>query len=185
MFNRKILSSCLKPGFVLLLVVLISGLAGGWGRRPHRTMTEASLDALPQWEKEIWKSQIPQIIEEYCLIPDFYLGRPDLAGYAILDVYDVEFSDYTYTLETIIQAGQKNMAVTSVPVRVNEDLRPSRLARNMPAYVWRGVITIVRIFVIYQPFRFFGFIGGGLLLLGFALGLRFLYYYLTGDGEAD
>ena len=95
----------------------------------------------------------------------------------------VVFNDYTYTLETIIQAGQKNMAVTSVPVRVNEDLRPSRLARNMPAYVWRGVITIVRIFVIYQPFRFFGFIGGGLLLLGFALGLRFLYYYLTGDGE--
>ena len=95
----------------------------------------------------------------------------------------IVFGDYTYTLETIIQAGQKNMAVTSVPVRVNEDLRPSRLARNMPAYVWRGVITIVRIFVIYQPFRFFGFIGGGLLLLGFALGLRFLYYYLTGDGE--
>jgi hypothetical protein len=42
----------------------------------------------------------------------------------------------------------------------------------MPAYVWRGVITILRIFVIYQPFRFFGFIGGGLPLLGFALGLR-------------
>jgi hypothetical protein len=78
----------------------------------------------------------------------------------------IVFSDYTYTLETIIQAGQKNMAVTSVPVRVNEDLRPSRLARNMPAYVWRGVITIVRIFVIYQPFRFSGSLGEGYRCLG-------------------
>lgn len=93
------------------------------------------------------------------------------------------FNDYTYTLETIIQAGQKNMAVTSVPVRVNKDLRPSRLVKSIPSYVRRSVATIVRIFVIYRPFRFFATIGIALFGTGFLIGLRFLYYYFTGAGE--
>jgi glycosyltransferase involved in cell wall biosynthesis len=92
------------------------------------------------------------------------------------------FSDYTYTLETIIQAGQKNMAMISVPVRVNEELRPSRLVRSIPSYVKRSVVTIVRIFVIYRPFRFFGTIGAVLFGAGFLIGLRFLWKYLSGDG---
>ena len=92
------------------------------------------------------------------------------------------FNDYTYTLETIIQAGQKNMAITSAPVRVNQDLRPSRLVKSVPAYIKRSVITIIRIFVIYRPFRFFGSIGAILFGLGVLLGLRFLYYYITGGG---
>jgi glycosyltransferase involved in cell wall biosynthesis len=95
----------------------------------------------------------------------------------------VVFSDYTYTLETIIQAGRKNMAVTSVPINVNDDLRPSKLVRSIPAYIQRSVITIIRIFVIYQPFRFFGTLGGILLLSGLALGLRFLYFLISGDGD--
>ena len=93
------------------------------------------------------------------------------------------FSAYTYTLETIIQAGQKNMAITSVPVRVNEDLRPSRLVKNIPSYVKRSVFTIVRIFAVYKPFRFFMTIGLTLFALGFLIGLRFLYHYLAGQGE--
>lgn len=93
------------------------------------------------------------------------------------------FSDYTYTLETIIQAGQKNMAITSVPVRVNEDLRPSRLLKSVPSYIKRSIATIVRIFVIYRPFRFFGAIGAVLFGLGFLVGLRFLWYYFSGEGE--
>lgn len=95
----------------------------------------------------------------------------------------VVFSEYTYTLETLIQAGQKNMAVVSVPVRVNEDLRPSRLVKSTPSYIKRSIITIVRIFAIYQPFRFFGYIGAILLLTGFIIGARFLYFFLSGDGE--
>src|SRR5690606_4864832 len=71
----------------------------------------------------------------------------------------VVFSDYTYTLETIIQAGQKNMAITSVPIRVNGDLRPSRLVKSIPSYIQRSIVTIIRVFVIYRPFRFFGTIG--------------------------
>jgi len=93
------------------------------------------------------------------------------------------FNEYTYTLETIIQAGQKNMAITSVPVRVNGDLRPSRLGKSIPSYVRRSIATIVRIFVIYRPFRFFASIGIAMFGVGFMVGVRFLYYYFAGDGE--
>lgn len=93
------------------------------------------------------------------------------------------FSDDTYTLETIIQAGQKNMATTSVPIRVNEDLRPSHLVKSIPSYIKRSIITIVRIFIIYRPFSFFGTIGAVLFGAGFLIGLRFLWKYLGGEGE--
>lgn len=98
------------------------------------------------------------------------------------------FSDYTYTLETIIQAGQKGMAITSVPIRVNRELRKSRLVKSVPGYIIRSAITILRIFVVYQPFKFFMAIGGLLLLAGLALGLRFIYFYfitLTGGGHVQ
>jgi glycosyltransferase involved in cell wall biosynthesis len=94
----------------------------------------------------------------------------------------VVFNDYTYTLETIIQAGQKNMAITSVPVRVNEDLRPSRLVKSIPAYVKRSIVTIIRVFVIYRPFRFFATIGFVLFSIGFLIGVRFLFKYFGGEG---
>ncbi len=93
------------------------------------------------------------------------------------------FNNYTYTLETIIQAGQRNMAITSVPVRVNEDLRPSRLVKSIPSYIKRSMVTIVRIFVIYRPFFFFAWIGAISFALGTILGLRFLYFLATGQGD--
>jgi len=93
------------------------------------------------------------------------------------------FNEYTYTLETIIQAGQKSMAITSVPVRINPYSRPSRLFRNIPTYLHRQLSTIVRIFMTYRPFRFFAVPGIVLFSGGFAIGLRFLYYYLTVGGE--
>jgi len=93
------------------------------------------------------------------------------------------FNDYTYTLETIIQAGQKNMAVVSVPVHVNRDLRPSRLVKSVPHYIRKSLITIARIFVVYKPFRFFLSIGLLLFGLGFVLGLRFLYYFFAEDSS--
>jgi glycosyltransferase involved in cell wall biosynthesis len=93
------------------------------------------------------------------------------------------FNEYTYTLETIIQAGMKQMAVTSVPVEVNEDLRPSKLVKSISSYIKKSIITMLRIFVVYKPFRFFLAIGLALFSLGLVLGLRFLYYYLTGDGQ--
>ncbi|MEW8680794.1 MAG: glycosyltransferase family 2 protein [Candidatus Thiodiazotropha endolucinida] len=92
------------------------------------------------------------------------------------------FNEYTYTLETIIQAGMKQMAVTSVPVEVNEDLRPSRLVKSISSYIKKSIITILRIFVVYKPFRFFLITGLILFGMGLILGLRFFYYYLFGDG---
>jgi len=93
------------------------------------------------------------------------------------------YNNYTYTLETIIQAGQKNMAITSVPIRTNEDLRPSKLLSSIPNYIKKSVVTIVRISVVYKSFQFFMSIAAILFGLGFLLGLRFLYFYFTGDGS--
>jgi glycosyltransferase involved in cell wall biosynthesis len=92
------------------------------------------------------------------------------------------FNDYTYTLETIIQAGQKNMAITSVPIRVNKDLRPSRLVKSIPSYIKQSIVTIIRIFIIYRPFRFFATIGLVLFGAGFLIGMRFLWHYFHGAG---
>jgi len=93
------------------------------------------------------------------------------------------FNDYTYTVETLIQAGQKGLAVRSVPIRVNPEQRPSRLVRSTPRYVLRQATTMLRIFVTYRPFRFFAVLGTGVFLLGFLLGLRFLYFYFTASGS--
>jgi len=92
------------------------------------------------------------------------------------------FSEYTYTLESVIQAGQKNLAVLSVPIGTNDYLRPSRLMSSIPSYISKSVATIFRIFVVYKPFRFFIVLGTVLFLLGILVGLRFLFYYLGGDG---
>jgi len=93
------------------------------------------------------------------------------------------FNDYTYTLETIIQAGQKNMAITSVAVHVNPDLRPSRLVRGTWSYIRRNLVTMLRIFMIYRPVRFFGYFGGFMFALGFLIGCRFLWHYIHGHGN--
>jgi glycosyltransferase involved in cell wall biosynthesis len=93
------------------------------------------------------------------------------------------FNGFTYTIETIIQAGQKGMVVTSVPVSVNGELRPSRLIRGLPTYIGRQLLTMVRVFVTYRPFRFFAVPGAVLFGTGFLLGLRFLYHFVSGGGS--
>lgn len=93
------------------------------------------------------------------------------------------FSEYTYTLETIIQAGQKGFAVASVPVRTNKDMRESRLVKSIRSYVARSISTIIRVFMTYKPFRFFAVPGATCFILGFLLGARFIYFYMVGDGD--
>lgn len=92
------------------------------------------------------------------------------------------FDSYTYTLETIIQAGRKNMAIRSVPVRVNSQIRPSRLIRSIPDYLRRSFFTIARIFMTYRPFRFFALLGLLSIAVGLIPSVRFLYYYFTASG---
>lgn len=92
------------------------------------------------------------------------------------------FNPYTYTLETIIQAGLSNMRVMSVNVRTNEDLRPSRLVKSISSYVRRSLVTIFRVFVTYRPLFFFFWLATLLALPGLLLGIRFLYFYFSGEG---
>ena len=93
------------------------------------------------------------------------------------------FDSYTYTLETLIQAGHKGMTVVSVPVRVNADLRPSRLVRSVPQYLFRSALTIGRIFLIYQPLRVFLTVSVLLFTPGVLIGIRFLYEMARGHGQ--
>jgi hypothetical protein len=92
------------------------------------------------------------------------------------------FNSYTYTLETIIQAGRSNIRVLSVPVRTNPDLRPSRLVRSIGNYVARSLGTIVRIFATYRPMLFFWLLGSVFALLGVGAGIRYLIYASAGHG---
>lgn len=93
------------------------------------------------------------------------------------------FNSYTYTLETIIQAGRSNIRVLSVPVRTNPDLRPSRLVKSSGNYVVRSLATIVRIFATYRPMLLFWVLGVVFVGAGFASGVRFLVYFFGGEGN--
>lgn len=92
------------------------------------------------------------------------------------------FDNYTYTLETIIQAGRKNIPIISVPIRTNKDLRPSRLIHSIPEYIRRSLFTVTRIFMTYRPFRFFAIPGLIIFIIGVMPTIRFLYFFFIGKG---
>lgn len=92
-------------------------------------------------------------------------------------------NEYTYTLETIVQAGRNKMACTSVPIRTNGELRPSRLFSSMFGYVKKSMLTIVRAFMMYRPLYFFSVIGSLISIVGIGLGVRFLYFMAIGQGN--
>ncbi len=94
----------------------------------------------------------------------------------------IVYGEYSYTLETLIQAGSRRMTVAYVPVRTNPQTRRSRLMRSLPHYLVNSTATILRAYTMYRPLRVFLSIGALLILLSLALGVRFLYYYLTGQG---
>lgn len=93
------------------------------------------------------------------------------------------FDNYTYTMETLIQAGAKGLTVLSVPVRVNSKLRDSKLVKNIFNYVFKSMKTTIRMFIVYRPFRFFITFAVILLVFGLTLVGRFLYYYFAGQGN--
>jgi len=92
------------------------------------------------------------------------------------------FTDYTYTLESIIQAGSKGINIMTVPVRVNEKQRESRLVKSSLSYVIKSLRAIVWVVLIYNPSKVFNRLGVALFAAGFLLGVRFIYYFLTGEG---
>ena len=92
------------------------------------------------------------------------------------------FSEFTYTLETIIQAGKKHIPIAHVPVETNPEQRPSRLFGHVTLYVRRSIATLVRIYALYEPLKVFWRIGAACIAAGGVIGARFLYYYLTRGG---
>src|SRR6478609_6638040 len=92
-------------------------------------------------------------------------------------------SEFSYTLESIIQAGKKRMAIAHVEIATNPRTRPSRLFDNMYSYLKRSAATIVRIYAMYEPLKIFTYIGSTLFLAGFAISLRFLYYWWYDGGD--
>lgn len=91
-------------------------------------------------------------------------------------------NEYTYTLETIVQAGRQKMAITSVPIRTNGELRPSRLFHSMFGYVKKSMLTIGRALMMYKPLYCFAWIAGIFGVIGLGIGIRFLVYYFSGNG---
>ncbi len=91
------------------------------------------------------------------------------------------FNPFTYTLETIIQSGNRNLDVQSVTVKTNPPSRPSRLYRGVGTYLRKSVATIFRIYTLYKPLKTFFAIGSLLMLAGVVIGLRFLWYFFEGD----
>ncbi len=87
-------------------------------------------------------------------------------------------SDFSYTLESLIQAGKQRMAVTHVPVSTNPRTRPSRLFGSVLSYIKRSAATIVRIYTMYEPLKVFTYIGTTIFVAGFLISMRFLYYFL-------
>jgi len=114
-------------------------------------------------------------------VPDAVSGFRAYSRDAALQLNIV--SPFSYTIEALIQAGKKHMAVTSVPVETNAKTRESRLFSSIPKFIERQLTTIVRMYAMYQPLKVFFFIGLTLSLLGVIPIIRFLYFYFNGDGD--
>jgi glycosyltransferase involved in cell wall biosynthesis len=114
-------------------------------------------------------------------VPDAVSGFRAISREAAIKLNIV--SSFSYTTEMVIQAGRKNLAITSVPVRTNAPTRPSRLFRSTSQFVARSMMTMVRTFAMYKPLTTFVFIGTVLFVAGALPILRFLYFWMNGSGQ--
>lgn len=111
-------------------------------------------------------------------IPDAPSGFRALSREAAMRINVV--NDYTYTLETIVQAGREKIAITSVPIRTNGELRPSRLFNSILGYVKKSMLTIIRAYMMYKPLKCFTFLSIPPILIGLGIGCRYLYFIAKG-----
>ena len=114
-------------------------------------------------------------------IPDATSGFRAYSRDAALQLNVV--SDFTYTVETIISAGKKNLAIAHVPVKTNSKLRESRLFPSIRVYLQRSLVTMLKVYSMYRPLRFFTLAGGAIFFLGFAIGCRYLFFFFMGQTE--
>ena len=116
-------------------------------------------------------------------IPDAPSGFRAYSREAALQLNVV--NEYTYTLEQIVQAGRNKIAIMSVPIRTNAELRPSRLFSSMFGYVKKSMLTIIRSYVMYKPLQFFMILGSVPVIAGIILGIRFLIRFFMGNGSGN
>ncbi|RPI30144.1 MAG: glycosyltransferase family 2 protein [Chloroflexota bacterium] len=109
--------------------------------------------------------------------PDATSGFRALTAEAALRT--MVLNEYSYTLETLIQAGAQHIPVEYVAVRTNPKTRPSRLMRNIPDYLINSTATILRSYAMYRPLRVFSMLSGVMIALGAVIALRFIYYYIV------
>ena len=113
-------------------------------------------------------------------VPDVVSGFRAISRGTALQMNVV--SSFSYTIETLIQAGNKDLAVTSVPIGTNPKTRDSRLFKSIPHFLMYQLSTLIRMYTMYKPLRVFFFIGCTLILAGLIPSVRFLVYYFMGDG---
>ena len=146
-------------------------------RRPqtleHFSFTKRQLQKFGSWVVRLFSDTD---------VPDTTSGFRAYSRDAALRIHVI--SDYTYTLESIIQAGKKQIAISSEPVSTNEPLRRSTLIKSVPDYIKKSVVAILRSYAMYEPLRVFVLLGSFFLLGGGILGIRFLYYYFSSQGAA-
>ena len=133
-----------------------------------------------------WLKRRLQVLGSWVLGRAAELETPDAtSGFRALSrdaaLRTLVLSNYSYTLETLIQAGARRAAVMFVPIRINPQTRPSRLMRSIPEYITRSSVTIVRAYAMYRPLRVFMTLGAILIGLGLVPGVRFLWFYMTGN----
>ena len=160
-------------GIARLVAPLLAGRADiVIGDRNIRTLTHMS------WPKKMLQRLGSWIVRQVSntTVPDTTSGFRAYTREAALKMTIV--SEFSYTLESIIQAGKRRMAVTHVEIATNARTRPSRLFDSIWSYLKQSGATIVRIYAMYEPLKVFTYIGGFVFLCGLAISARFLYYYL-------
>ncbi|GMV11429.1 MAG TPA: glycosyltransferase [Gemmatimonadaceae bacterium] len=142
----------------------------GVGALPHFSYLKRRLQVLGSWV-------IGRAAE--LRTPDATSGFRALSREAALKT--VVLSDYSYTLESLIHAGSRKAAVESVRIGINPQTRPSRLMKSIPHYIRKSGVTIVRAYAMYRPLRVFSALGTLFILAGCIPGIRFLWFYFTGE----
>ena len=152
-------------------------------RRADIVIGDRRVGSLPNFS---WLKRRLQVVGSWVLGRAAELDTPDAtSGFRALSrdaaLRTLVLSNYSYTLETLIQAGARRAAVLFVPVGINPQTRPSRLMRSIPEYISKSSVTIVRAYAMYRPLRVFVTLGSILIALGLIPGFRFLYFYFTGN----
>lgn len=153
--------------------------------RADMVIGDRQIDQIPHFSPvkkllQRWGSAVVRIASDTD-VPDAPSGFRALTQEAALKINI--FTRYTYTLETIIQAGMHNLSITHVPITVNPKLRDSRLIRSTPRYILRSALNILQLYTIYRPLRLFLYIALPFFVVGGGLWLRFFVIYLAGDSE--